>query len=79
MTVRRLVYGSVLLAHADLPDDAMPGAAHHRALHEIYTRLKTPFATVSVSHDSVPWPALDFPAFQFGLIDHHCFDLYRLS
>ncbi len=32
MTVRRLVYGSVLLAHADLPDDAMPGAAHPRAL-----------------------------------------------
>ncbi len=31
-TVRRLVYGSVLLAHADLPDDAMPGAAHPRAL-----------------------------------------------
>ena len=24
MTVRRLVYGSVLLAHADLPDDARP-------------------------------------------------------
>lgn len=32
MTVRRLVYGSVLLAHADLPDDAVPGAAHPRAL-----------------------------------------------
>lgn len=32
MTVRRLVYGSVLLAHAELPDDAMPGAAHPRAL-----------------------------------------------
>jgi condensin complex subunit 3 len=32
MTVRRLVYGSVLLAHADLLDDAMPGAAHPRAL-----------------------------------------------
>jgi condensin complex subunit 3 len=32
MTVRRLVYGSVFLAHADLPDDAMPGAAHPRAL-----------------------------------------------
>ncbi|KAH9991933.1 nuclear condensing complex subunit [Russula vinacea] len=27
MTVRRLVYGSVLLLHAELPDDAMPGAA----------------------------------------------------
>lgn len=32
MTVRRLVYGSVLLLHAELPDDAMPGAAHPRAL-----------------------------------------------
>jgi condensin complex subunit 3 len=32
LTVRRLVYGSVLLAHAELPDDAMPGAAHPRAL-----------------------------------------------
>jgi condensin complex subunit 3 len=32
MTVRRLVYGSVLLAHADLPDEAMPGAAHPRVL-----------------------------------------------
>lgn len=32
MTVRRLVYGSILLAHADLPDNAMPGAAHPRAL-----------------------------------------------
>ena len=32
MTVRRLVYGSVLLAHADPSDDAMPGAAHPRAL-----------------------------------------------
>ena len=32
MTVRRLVYGSILLAHAELPDDAMPGAAHPRAL-----------------------------------------------
>jgi condensin complex subunit 3 len=31
-TVRRLVYGSVLLAHAELPDDAMPGAAHPRVL-----------------------------------------------
>ena len=31
-TVRRLVYGSVLLAHAELPDDAMPGSAHPRAL-----------------------------------------------
>ncbi|KAI0287475.1 hypothetical protein BC826DRAFT_1108399 [Russula brevipes] len=30
MTVRRLVYGSVLPAHAELPDDAMPGAAHPR-------------------------------------------------
>ncbi|KAI9511024.1 nuclear condensing complex subunit [Russula earlei] len=32
LTVRRLVYGSVLLAHAELPDDAMPGAAHPRVL-----------------------------------------------
>ena len=32
MTVRRLIYGSVLLTHADLPDDAMPGAAHPHAL-----------------------------------------------
>jgi condensin complex subunit 3 len=32
MTVRRLIYGSVLLAHTDLPDDAMPGVAHPRAL-----------------------------------------------
>jgi hypothetical protein len=32
MTVRRLVYGSVLLMHAELPDDAMPGAAHPCAL-----------------------------------------------
>ena len=32
MTVRRLVYSNVLLVHADLPDDAMPGAAHPRAL-----------------------------------------------
>ena len=32
MTVRRLVYGSILLSHAELPDDAMPGAAHPRAL-----------------------------------------------
>lgn len=31
-TVRRLVYASVLLTHAELPDDAMPGAAHPRAL-----------------------------------------------
>lgn len=31
-TVRKLVYGSVLLVHAELPDDAMPGAAHPRAL-----------------------------------------------
>jgi condensin complex subunit 3 len=31
-TVRRLVYGSVLLAHTELPDDAMPGAAHPRVL-----------------------------------------------
>jgi condensin complex subunit 3 len=31
-TVRRLVYASVLLAHAELPDDAMPGVAHPRAL-----------------------------------------------
>jgi condensin complex subunit 3 len=28
----RLIYGSVLLAHTNLPDDAMPGAAHPRAL-----------------------------------------------
>ncbi len=32
MTVRRHVYASVLLAHAELPDDAMPGAAHPRVL-----------------------------------------------
>jgi len=32
MTVRRLVYSSVLLTHAILPDNAMPGAAHPRAL-----------------------------------------------
>jgi condensin complex subunit 3 len=32
MTVRRLVYGSILLAHVELPDDAIPGAAHPRAL-----------------------------------------------
>ncbi|KAI9449685.1 nuclear condensing complex subunit [Lactarius psammicola] len=31
-TVRRLVYGNILLAHAELPDGAMPGAAHPRAL-----------------------------------------------
>ena len=31
-TVRRLVYGSVLLAHTELPDGAMPGAAHPRVL-----------------------------------------------
>ncbi|KAI0266182.1 nuclear condensing complex subunit [Gloeopeniophorella convolvens] len=31
-TVRRLVYGSVLLRDADVPDDAPPGAAHPRAL-----------------------------------------------
>jgi condensin complex subunit 3 len=31
-TVRRLVYASVLLTHAELPDGAMPGAAHPRAL-----------------------------------------------
>jgi condensin complex subunit 3 len=31
-TVRRLVYASVLLTHAELPDGAMPGVAHPRAL-----------------------------------------------
>jgi len=47
------------------------------ATRNLYQTVKTSFATVSVSHDSVPWPALDFLAFPFGLIDHHCFDLYR--
>jgi hypothetical protein len=32
MTVCRLVCGSVLLAHADHPNDTIPGAAHPRAL-----------------------------------------------
>jgi hypothetical protein len=32
MTVCRLICGGVLLAHADHPDDAIPGAAHPRAL-----------------------------------------------
>jgi hypothetical protein len=32
MTVGRLVYGSVLLTHAKLPDDAMPDAAYPCAL-----------------------------------------------
>ncbi|KAH9029983.1 nuclear condensing complex subunit [Lactarius pseudohatsudake] len=31
-TVRRLVYGNILLAHAEPPDGALPGAAHPRAL-----------------------------------------------
>ena len=31
-TVRRLVYGNILLTHAEPPDGAMPGAAHPRAL-----------------------------------------------
>jgi condensin complex subunit 3 len=32
MTVHRLIYGSVLLVHTDLPDDAMLGVAHPCAL-----------------------------------------------